>query len=124
MIDKIFDALCNGDLTTEEKIQGIGTLVQYTLDNYTDDQNKIYTETYDASLDRREVRQMSLVELDEKVDKEAFGNDLVLDLMLLANFAKSSWGAKDTCVSCQPGYILFKVEYDDNEYKKIIDVEE
>ena len=122
MIDKIFDSLSRTDLSDEDKLQGIATLFHYTIDSYTDDEGNIYVETFDADLDRRDVRSMSLTELDDVVDKAAFGNDLYRDLLLLTNFAKSCWGASSASVISGDGFLLFEICYGDKTFKSIVDL--
>ena len=124
MVDKIFNSLSRTDLSVKEKLYGIETLLQYTLDNYTDDNGVIYLETYDIDLDRRAVRTMSIPELDNAVDEAAFSNDLIRDLLLLTNFAKMSWGASDASITHGDGFLIFEVKYGDEELKRIIDIED
>ena len=124
MIDKIFDGLSRTDLSVKDKLYGINTLLQYTLDSYTDDNGVTYLETYEADLDRRAVRTMSIPELDEAIDDAAFGNDLIRDLLLLTNFAKLSWGASAASITHGDGFLIFEVKYGDEELKRIIDIED
>ena len=125
MINNIFNSLSQKNLTATEKLNNIATLVQYTVDNYTADDGKVYLAVYDADLDRRGVRNMSVTELDDKVNKAALGDDLMLDLLLLTNLAKISWGADDSSVTLvNNDFILFEVCYGDKVFRKIIDVED
>ena len=122
MIDKIFNSLSHIDLSDEDKLQGIATLFQFTVDNYTDDEGNVYVETFDVDLDQRDVQSMPLTELDNVVDKAAFGNNLYRDLLLLTNFAKSGWGASSASVVNGDGFLLFEVCYGDKNFKSIVDL--
>ena len=124
MVEKVFNALCeNQNMSIEDKLTGIGMLLQYTIDRYTADDGNTYAEYYDCDLGVKDIMRMSLAELDKIVDEEAYGNDIVLDLRLLANFAKFNWGAKEATVACGDGFIIFEVKYnEDATIKRIIDI--
>lgn len=124
MIEKIFDALCENKLSVKNRLTGISMLYQYTLDRYTADDGKIYDKTYDCEMGVRDIHDMALAEVDNEVLHASFGNDLMLDLMLLANFSRMNWGASSAVVNYFNGVGVFEVKYDEEEFKGVFDYEE
>lgn len=122
MVGKIFDALCENRLSIEDRLTGISMLYQYTLDRYTADDGNIYSKTYDCEMGVKDIHDMELAEIDNEVLHASYGNELMMDLSLLAHFAKMNWGADSASVHSFNGVGVFEVKYGDKELKEIFDI--
>lgn len=126
MIDKIFDALSTMNLNDEDKLIGIKTLFEYTLERFTADDGKIYATAYENyhCLNEKEVAEMSLSKIDDIIDEEDMDfEDLFLSLLLLKNYVKMEWGATDASFIHKDGVAVFKVAYGNQSFEKTFHIE-
>lgn len=126
MIDKIFDALSTMNLNDEDKLIGIKTLFEYTLERFTADDGKIYATIYENyhCLNEKEVAAMPISEIDDIVYEEAMdSDDLFLSLLLLKNYAKWEWGATEALFIHKDGVAIFKVVCGSQNFEKTFNIE-